>query len=201
MSRFHAGRAVFLVFLVLIVFQTGAAPAQTTSQTEPVLRRAIVWTNPVLFVFGWYMGEAEIRLQENHTVGVSGSFVEFQDEKPGEIGYEETQYFSVNAFYRYYPTGSFKGFFIGGQFGNVQVSQKENVEDPITFLPTGEVTDVSASAFSAGVLIGYGWLLGEAQRIGVSLGIGANRLFGGDVADDVQLTIPVVRLINVGIAF
>ena len=63
------------------------------------------------------------------------------------------------------------------------------------------LADESANANSLGVLIGYGWLLGDTERIGVSLGIGANRLYGGDVDDDVNLTVPIVRLINVGIAF
>lgn len=201
LSRLHAGRAVFLVVLLFIVFQTGAALAQETSQGMPVLRRAIVWTNPILLVFGWFTGEAEIRLQENHTVGVSGSFLEFEDGEPGDLDFEDTEYSSVSVFYRYYPTGSFKGFFLGGQLGSSQVTQKENAEDPVTFLPTGEITDVSVNVFTAGVLIGYGWVLGEAERVSVSLGIGANRLFGGDLDDDVGLTLPVVRLINVGVAF
>jgi hypothetical protein len=35
----------------------------------------------------------------------------------------------------------------------------------------------------------------------VSIGIGANRYFGEDLEGDVALTLPIIRLINVGIAF
>lgn len=197
----RAARVVFLFALCLILFQTGAAWAQNTSQAYLPERRVIAWINPILAVFGWYMVEAEIRLAENHAVGVSGSFLQFDTGEEGDLDFEDTEYVSVNVFYRYYPTASFKGFFIGGQLGTVQVDHKEVEEDPITGIPTGQITDESVNATSAGVLIGYGWLLGDAQRIGVSIGIGANRLFGGDVDDDVQLTLPVLRLINVGIAF
>ncbi len=200
MTTCRSGRAVVLFVLFFIMFQTGAALAQDTSQSDPILRRAIAWTNPILFVFGWYGAELEIRLQENHTVGVTGSFLQLDSEKPGEPGYEDTEYISGSVFYRYYPTASFTGFFIGVQAGTAQVNHKENVED-FFGVPTGEITDESVTAFTAGVLIGYGWLLGDAQRIGVSLGIGANRLFGGDIDDDVQVTLPTVRLINIGVAF
>jgi Protein of unknown function (DUF3575) len=192
MNRCRTARALFLLIPFLIAFQSGVALAQETQQTaqaEPVQRRWVAWTNPILFVFGWYMAEAEIRLQENHTVGVSGSYLQFDTGSKGDPDYEDTEYFSMNVFYRYYPTASFKGFFIGGQLGTTSVTYKDNDEDS------------SGSAFTAGVLIGYGWLLGDAQKIGVSLGIGANRLFGGDVDEDANTTIPLVRLINVGIAF
>ena len=189
MNTCRTGRAAFLSVLLLILFQTGAALAQGTAQTDPPERRIIAWTNPVLFVFGWYIFEAESRLEENHTVGISGSFLQFEDGDPGDFEYQEDEYSSVSVFYRYYPTASFEGFFIGAQLGRVEVKSKTNF------------TDESGSAFSAGVLIGYGWLLGDAERIGVSLGFGANRLFGDDVEDDERLTLPVIRLINVGIAF
>jgi len=200
MNSLRTGRPIFLIVLFLIMFQSGSALAQATADTEPVLRRAIVWTNPILFVFTWYSAEVEIRLQENHTVGIGGSFLQVNTDSEGDLDYEENEYMSVNVFYRYYPTASFRGFFIGFQGGTATVKHKENVED-IFGVPTGEVTDESGSAFSAGVLIGYGWLLGDAQRIGVSLGIGANRFFGGDIPDGSAGTLPVVRLINVGVAF
>jgi hypothetical protein len=198
MSTLRQVRAALLVAFLFVGFQAGAAMAQDTE--DPILRRAIVWTNPILFVFTWYMAEVEIRLVENHTVGVGGSFLQADTDSPGDPDYEENQYFSVNAFYRYYPTASFRGFFIGVQAGAAEVSHKENELD-IFGMPTGATTDESGSAFSAGVLIGYGWLLGDAQRIGVSLGIGANRFFGGDIPEDSSATLPVIRLINVGIAF
>ncbi len=205
MSAWRTGRAVFLAVLVLVLFQTGASLAQDTTPqastpADPPSRRIVAWTNPILLVFGWYMVEGEVRLRENHTVGISGSFLDFKTDDPGDPDYEETEYYSINLFYRYYPKASFKGFFIGVQMGTAEVNQKENVEDNFG-IPTGETEETSGNAYSAGVLIGYGWLLGDAQRIAVSMGIGANRLFGGDVDEDANPTVPVIRLINVGIAF
>ena len=48
--------------------------------------------------------------------------------------------------------------------------------------------------------IGYAWLLGSSQRVGVSLGVGVTRVFGGDL-DGGSMAIPNIRLLNVGIAF
>jgi len=183
-----ASRTLMLLVAVLILFQTGAALAQETDEVVLPERKVMVWTNPILFVFTWYMAEVEVRLQNNHTVGISGSFLSTENESPGDIDYEETEYSSVNVFYRYYPTASYKGFFIGGQVGSGKISHKDSF------------TDESGSFFLAGVLIGYGWLLGDAQRVGVSIGIGANRYFGDDL-EDVSTTLPIVRFINVGIAF
>lgn len=188
MTTRRASRAVLLFVVVLILFQTGTTLAQETAEADLPERTAIVWTNPILFVFTWYMAEVEIRLQQNHTVGIAASFLEVDTGSPGDPDYEETGYSSGNVFYRYYPTASYKGFFIGGQLGIGSVSHKDNT------------TDESGSFFLAGVLIGYGWLLGDAQRVGVSIGIGANRYFGDDL-DDVSMTLPIIRLINVGIAF
>jgi len=172
-----------------MLFQTGTALAQETDEVVLPERKVIVWTNPILFVFTWYTAEVEIRLQNNHTVGIGGSYLQTEDGDKGETDYEKIKYQSFNVFYRYYPTASFKGFFIGGQLGTTTVGAEDNF------------TDDSGTAMLAGVLLGYGWVLGDGQRIGVSLGIGANRLFGGDIDEDANLTLPVVRLINVGIAF
>ena len=194
MNRCRTGLALCLLVLGLILFQAGVSSAQEAAPVDPA-RRVAVWTNPILFVFGWYTGEVEIRLQENHTVGVSGSFLQFEEGDEGDFDYEDNEYRSISAFYRYYPDASFKGFFIGGQIGSVQVDQKTTDEF------TGEITEESYNASTVGVLIGYGWLLGKTERVGVSIGIGANRLFGGDTDDDDRTTLPVIRLINVGIAF
>lgn len=189
MTESRTVRVVLLFAVVLILFQTGAALAQETDEVVLPERKVIVWTNPILFVFTWYTAEVEIRLRDNHTVGIGGSYLQTDEGEKDDIDYEEIQYQSFNVFYRYYPTASFKGFFIGGQLGTTTVSVKDFE------------TDDSGTAMLAGVLLGYGWVLGDDQRIGVSLGIGANRLFGGDIDEDANTTLPIVRLINVGIAF
>lgn len=182
-------RAMSLLSFACILTQTGMAKAQETDEPGLPRRSVVAWTNPILFVFTWYQAEVEIRVQEHGTFGFSGSFLEVSEESAGDPGYEESQYVAGNVFYRYYPTASYEGFFIGGQMGVGQISYKDNIDDE------------SGEFFLAGVLIGYGWLLGDAQRVGVSLGIGANRYFGGDLENDVSTTLPIIRLINVGIAF
>jgi len=51
-----------------------------------------------------------------------------------------------------------------------------------------------------GFEIGYTWLFGADRHFALSLGAGATRLFGGDV-EGASLTIPTLRLFNVGVAF
>ncbi len=42
--------------------------------------------------------------------------------------------------------------------------------------------------------------MGERENVSVALGVGATRLFGGDL-DDVSVTVPTLRLVNIGWAF
>ena len=58
----------------------------------------------------------------------------------------------------------------------------------------------SATFGGLGFELGYTWLLGPPQRVGISIGGGASRLFGSDL-DGATLTVPTIRLVNVGIAF
>jgi hypothetical protein len=91
---------------------------------------------------------------------------------------------------RYYPQGAaLKGFFLGGRTGVYHVAHDDD-----------RIDDDQATFFGAGFELGYTWLMGRQQRIGVSLGAGANRLFGADL-DGASLTLPTVRLVHVGIAF
>jgi hypothetical protein len=59
--------------------------------------------------------------------------------------------------------------------------------------------DDEGSAFGFGFDVGYSWLLGAERKFYIGLGIGATRLFGGDI--DESVTLPSIRLLNVGIAF
>jgi hypothetical protein len=48
--------------------------------------------------------------------------------------------------------------------------------------------------------VGYNWLLGANRNFYIGMGIGAIRLFGGDLGDSSE-TIPTLRLLNIGWAF
>jgi len=163
---------------VVVLGIAGPASAQGAAPV-PVPHDQIVSANPFGLIFGWFNAEYERRLTPATTWGVSGSMLDIHD----------FEYRNANALLRYYPQGAaLKGFFLGGRTGVYHVSHDD------------ASSDNDATAFGAGFEIGYTWLMGPNQRVGVSIGAGANRLFGSDL-DGASLTIPTVRLINVGIGF
>lgn len=197
----RANRVQSALVLVVLCFTLIPAGAATAQGGEPVAieRDYIISVNPILAMFEWYTAELEYRIKDNATIGVGGSFFTFEDGTEGDFFYEETEYSSVNIFYRYYPNGAMNGFFFGAQLGSTSIGQKESTS--LFGDSTATTTDESFSAMNAGFLIGYTRILGDAQRLSVSMGVGVNRLFGEDLDDDVSVTLPAIRLINVGIAF
>ena len=117
---------------------------------------------------------ATLAIDATKTWGVSGSYLSFSD----------ASYRNLTGTLRYYPRAAMSGFYIGGRLG---VHRIGNDFGSGTFL-------------GAGPDIGYSRLLGAKPNVSIALGIGAMRLFGGDLAG-VSSTIPTLRLIDVGIAF
>jgi hypothetical protein len=191
----QAHRVTYLISVLVLVFTLAAGPVFAQSEDLPE-RKVVLSTNPILFVFTWYGLELEFAPSEHTTIGVTGSYFQMdeqtEDDDPLGIEYDDT-YIAANAFVRYYPVSSFKGFFIGAKLGLYNITHESEFEKE------------EGTAYGLGVDIGYGWLLGAEQRISVSIGVGASRLFGGDLddddEDDVLVVLPSVRLINVGIAF
>jgi hypothetical protein len=172
MTRILSAFVVALLGIVAPGFAQGSAPV-------PVPHEQIVSANPFGLIFGWFNAEYERRLTPATTWGVSGSMLDV----------DTFEYRTANALLRYYPQGAaLKGFFLGARTG---VHHVENEE------ATG---DDEATFVGAGFEIGYTWLMGQDQRVAISIGAGANRLFGADL-EGATLTIPSVRLVNVGIAF
>ena len=95
----------------------------------------------------------------------------------------------MSLFWRYYPREAFGGFYFGVHGGYYKVTADTDIGD-----------EEEGNFFGFGIDVGYSWILGESERMYVSLGAGAVRLFGGDL-EDVTLTLPTIRIINVGIAF
>ncbi len=153
--------------------------ADTETTTTP---RNVISTNPLLDLYTWFNAEYELRMVPNGTVGIAGSYVSLDD--------DNDTYKSAHVFYRFYPQSlAPAGFFIGGRLGAHFVTNKvENGKDE------------TGTAFGVGIDIGYTWLMGSTQSFALSLGIGAVRLFGGDL-EDIAMTLPTVRLVNFGIAF
>lgn len=170
-------KVLLFVGIALPGILPGAAEAQDPGTKAPVPHNQVLSANPFLLLFEWANVEYERKISPTGTVGLAGSWVSLDE------GSED--YLSLNAFYRYYPqAAALSGFFFGGKAGIYRVS--DNNED--------------ATAFGLGFDLGYSWLLGAKQNFYIGLGIGATRLFGGDLEDS-SATIPTVRLVNIGWAF
>lgn len=152
-----------------------ATPSYAQDTKTPVPHNQTISANPFGLMLGWFNAEYERKLTGSTTIGVSGSTVSLGggDARRG------------NVLFRYYPQGAaLTGVFLGGRTGFARVS----------------LEDQSEHAFSAGFEIGYSWLLGSKRNVGISLGAGMDRLFGGDL-DDYSINWPNIRLVNIGIAF
>jgi hypothetical protein len=81
-------------------------------------------------------------------------------------------------------------FFFGVRVGVHHVSNSD-------VSPSG---NDSATFGGLGFDLGYTWLLGAQERVGVSIAAGATRLFGSEL-DGATVTLPSIRLVNIGLAF
>jgi len=176
--------AVCILTLSLLSLLFQPAPVSAVPQAgDPPAKENLVSVNPFLIMFGWLNAEFERRISPNSTLGVSGSYLSLND---GDETYAGGQFF-----YRFYPQNDAPaGFFFGGGLGFNNVTVEEEFTD----------TEESGSFFNFGITVGYTWLLGDNRGFAVSLGAGVQRLFG-DELDDMTMTLPVVRIVNVGVAF
>lgn len=173
-DRLASRLAVPAAILACVVFSATPAFAQQMD-LAPTGNRQLVSANPFLLMYKWFNVEYERVHRESTTWGASASLVPIDDADYGNLA----------AFYRYYPQGrALDGFFIGGRSGVHRVSAG------------GE----SGVFFGVGFELGYDWLLGREENFSVGIGAGATRLFGGSL-DGVSLTVPTLRLVNVGWRF
>lgn len=165
-----------MIRLSLVVLACAILPSQSQAQTQvPTPHQHLVSGSPLSLLADWFNGEYERKLTDRTSVGIAGGWLSKGDD----------DYTGVTGFLRYYPReAAFAGFYIGGQGGFFRVDDGEKESTPI----------------GLGLDMGYGWLLGPEDSVYLGLGIGATRLFGGDL-DHASATIPAIRLINIGIAF
>ena len=174
--------------LVLTLALLGVlAPLQVRAQgdTAQVTHRNVVSANPFLLLATWFNAEYEHRISDAASLGVRVStFNTGIDDDLNLDDDDEADYASGRVFLRYYPSGVFRGFFfgVGGGLTNV------------------DVTGDSHSVFGAGFDLGYNWLLGKKRNFYISIGVGADRLFGGDLGA-ASAFLPTFRVINIGFAF
>lgn len=163
---------------VLTAVLIGVAPTMARAQggtQAPVPHEQTVSANPFLLIVGWFNAEYERKLTPRTTWGLSVSYLDI----------DEFDYVNGAALVRFYPQGAaLSGLFFGGRAGVHRVSDD----------------DESGVAFGVGFELGYNWLLGADRNFDISIGAGATRLFGADLEGD-SVTIPQIRLVNIGYAF
>ena len=177
MVRALVARSVSVCLFAVCLLMPSTLRAQTALEGTrlPVANNQVVSANPFLLMAEYVNVEFERKASETGTFGVSAS----------RFGIDDASYRNLQAFYRYYPQGAaLTGFYIGGRGGVHRVS----------------LDDEAANAFGLGLEIGYGWLFGKDRNFALSLGLGATRLFGGDI-DGASPVIPTFRLVNVGWSF
>ena len=168
---------VAISVVMILGMVPGSGEAQQVGTRAPVPHNQVISANPFLLLWEWANVEYERKVSPKTTAGFSGSWISLDE------GDEE--YLNLNAIYRYYPQGAaLSGFYFGGRTGVHRVSDDDD----------------SGTAFGFGFDLGYTWLLGESQNFYIGMGIGATRLFGGDM-DDASATIPNLKLVNIGFAF
>ena len=180
------------VFGLILITCAMSVPAlaQGNSGEEPTSKHMIT-TNPFLVLFSWWNIEYEYKLASHSTIGISASYTSFEDDE-GEQDAAKSKYLSGYALYRYYPSAkAHSGFYFGGRLGITSVEFEYLDGAPAE----------KGTAYGFGLEVGYTWLLGAEQHFVMSLGVGATRLFGGDLEDDQTAFLPVIRLVNVGVAF
>ena len=170
-----------VLVVMLMLGHAAVARAQSAGTRTPVDHQQILSVNPITSMFKVFNAEYERKLTPAATWGAEASILNI-----GGFDYR-----SANVLFRFYPQGAaLTGFFVGGRTGvhHVAVDVDNSIDAP------------SANFFGAGVDVGYSWLLGPKRNIGVSVGFGAERLFGGTLSG-ASLTLPSLRLLNIGVAF
>lgn len=187
-------RCLTIIGLILVM-ATMSVPVTSQEKLGESPNHHMITTNPFLILFGWWNIEYEYKLSGNSTLGVAGSYYSFTetiDEEDFLSFDQKTKYFSGYAIYRFHPSGkAHAGFYFGGRLGITSIEQED--------LDTGLTDD--GSAFGFGLDVGYTWLLGDKQNFAMSVGLGATRLFGADLDDDTVGFLPIIRLVNIGVAF
>lgn len=170
-------RNTFVLTLVATLSLVAVTPARAEEEgaKTPAAHGQVISANPVLLLARWFNADYERRISSTTTWGVSGSYWPI-----GVIDYARASFLV-----RYYPQrAALTGFSLGGQSGVYRLGDAHGHE----------------VVYGAGLDVGYAWLLGSKRNIGVSLGFGLTRVFGGDL-DGPSFVIPNARLVNVGIAF
>jgi hypothetical protein len=152
--------------------------AQSLRTTAPVPFDNIVSVNPVLLVFsGIVSADYERRIAPGTTLGASLSSFSLSD----------ANYLTVEGRARYYIEGrALEGFSVGGVLGYVRLRD--------------DSTRATSNALNIGFTGERQWLLGVDERLALTAGLGATRIFLAEDRPPFRKVLPVLRL-SVGWGF
>lgn len=155
-----------------------AAGAQSLRNAAPVPFDNIVSVNPVLLVFfGIVSADYERRIAPGTTLGASVSSFNLSD----------ANYFTVEGRARYYIEGrALEGFSVGGVLGYVRLRD--------------DSTGTTSNALNIGFTGERQWLMGVDERLALTAGLGATRIFFAEDRPPFRKVLPVLRL-SVGWGF
>ncbi len=167
-----AGTRIRLAAAALLAATLVAGPASAQGE-PPVPYSRIISVNPLLLVFlGYVSVDYEQRIGPGATMGLSASNFSLSD----------ADYLTIEAKARYYVSGrAFDGVSIG-----VLVSAVRLTED--------DSTRFTSHALGIGFNAERQWLLGADERLALTAGAGATRLFFADDRDAFRTVIPSLRL-------
>jgi hypothetical protein len=158
---------------VSLAFAPSSASAQTSrADLPPVAHSRIVSVNPLLLVFvGSISADYEQRVASSVSLGASVSSFDLS----------KANYFTVEGRARYYLSGrALDGFAVGASLGVVNMSADE--------------TDETQTGMSIGFTAEHQWLVGPEERLALTIGAGASRLFGTGESDVFKTVLPSLRL-------
>ena len=159
--------------LLALVTSPAALRAQAgVLDAPPVPYSRLLSINPLLLVFvGSISADYEQRLAPSVTLG--GSVASFD--------LSSARYLVVDARARYYLTGrAFDGVAVGMSAGLADMRADDTTE--------------RSRALSVGFLVERQWLVGPEERLALTAGAGASRLFFGSDSDAFRTVLPGLRL-------
>ncbi len=172
--RARLRQAVAVAPLVALAFVSTPASAQVVQELlPPVEHPRVISVNPLLLIFSGIVSlDYEQRVTSNSTLGASIS----------SFGYSDADYLSLEARGRYYVNGrALDGLSVGTVLGLVRMQAQDS-------------TDVRQYAMNIGFTVEQQWLLGVDERVALTAGGGASRLFFSEDRDPFRRVLPILRL-------
>ncbi len=169
-------RIVAVVHIAVLGMVVMAAPLSAQVVPEvlpPVGHSRIISVNPLLLIFAGIVSlDYEQRVTSSTSLG--GSISSF--------GYSDTDYLSLEARGRYYVSGrALDGLSVGAVLGLVRLQAQDS-------------TDLRDYAMNLGFTLEQQWLLGVDERVALTAGAGASRLFFSEDRDPFSRVLPILRL-------